>query len=207
MNQCERTLPPFSFAAMQPDLDWAEDALLTSVGAVVQKASFPLPPKPLGPWLDPLCLTTCPQLSPKPRLQPRYLLWGHSKPAAMWHRVGVGTISWHRGHRMSPRALPQSRRRKRSAKAIRRKQTPPQKRGVGLGEWAQPRGVQTSLEARAEKFEVPYAEETLHTGMESETDLTAFLLVLEWLLQNTGIEGTLNMQGCKAVQHHTDSSA
>lgn len=65
-----------SFAGMQPELDWAEDALheredcpsLHQSEQWCRETPFPLPHQPLVLWLDPLCLATCPQLSPEPRL-------------------------------------------------------------------------------------------------------------------------------------------
>lgn len=39
----------------------------------MQTDSFPLPNQPRVLWLDPLCLSTCAQLSPESRLQPQLL--------------------------------------------------------------------------------------------------------------------------------------
>lgn len=78
MNQCEHTLLPFSFARMQPELDWAEDALnqqecCSSSHQYEQWCRETPSPKgwPLVLWLHPFCLPTFPQLSPGLRLQPQ----------------------------------------------------------------------------------------------------------------------------------------
>lgn len=77
MNQCERTLLPFSFARMQPELDCAEDALnqqecCSSLHQYDQRCRETSPKGwPLVLWLDPFCSSPFPQLSPGLRLQPQ----------------------------------------------------------------------------------------------------------------------------------------
>lgn len=107
---------------------------------------------------------------------------------------------------MFPKALAQSRQHSRPGTTIWRKQIPPQKKGCGARGGRQ---SQRSPDINGGKsWEIGgglVLKKPFSRGMEKQADLSAFLLVWGGFLKNSGTEGTLNMQGCKALRYHADS--